>query len=408
MIKCIAWDLDDTIWYGTYDSNDSLKLNEDIIELVKYGYNNGLINVIVSKNHQDLIEPILKELNIEKYFVIYEISWKMKYISLRSIAERLNIGTDSILFIDVSEFELYQAKYYIPDINILNSRKIKEIKNILLNNKKEYDTNINRVELYKNLEERKKCERALSRKEFLSLCKIEFKCRKANLNDMLRITELSNRTNQFNSTSRRLTCEEVEEAIQKLDVYVCELSDIFGEYGVVGFAIIKQYEGYIHIQNLAISCRAEGKNVSISFINFIVREYKEYKRIVATFDKTEKNRKLHMLFLMAGFSDSQTVSYMELTRERILNERGQFLEVNSELQKIVRDTIEEISGVKIENTDDDLKQKYNIFFDSILFYNLIAEIETKFSVKIPVESIMPKDTYSINALTEHIANYINV
>lgn len=115
-----------------------------------------------------------------------------------------------------------------------------------------------------------------------------------------------------------------------------------------------------------------------------------------------------MLFLMAGFSDSQTVSYMELTRERILNERGQFLEVNSELQKIVRDTIEEISGVKIENTDDDLKQKYNIFFDSILFYNLIAEIETKFSVKIPVESIMPKDTYSINALTEHIANYINV
>ena len=328
MIKCIAWDLDDTIWYGTYDSNDSLKLNEDIIELVKYGYNNGLINVIVSKNHQDLIEPILKELNIEKYFVIYEISWKMKYISLRSIAERLNIGTDSILFIDDSEFELYQAKYYIPDINILNSRKIKEIKNILLNNKKEYDTNINRVELYKNLEERKKCERALSRKEFLSLCKIEFKCRKANLNDMLRITELSNRTNQFNSTSRRLTCEEVEEAIQKLDVYVCELSDIFGEYGVVGFAIIKQYEGYIHIQNLAISCRAEGKNVSISFINFIVREYKEYKRIVATFDKTEKNRKLHMLFLMAGFSDSQTVSYMELTRERILNERGQFLEVN--------------------------------------------------------------------------------
>ena len=80
MVKCIVFDLDNTIWNGTLDANDDVKLNENISEYIKSAFGKGVVLAIASKNNYEQAYNKIVELGIEKYFYKCYISWDVKYI----------------------------------------------------------------------------------------------------------------------------------------------------------------------------------------------------------------------------------------------------------------------------------------------------------------------------------------
>ena len=111
MVKCIVFDLDNTIWNGTLDANDNVELNEKIVEYIKKAFEKGIVLAIASKNNFEEAYKKIVELGIEKYFYKFYISWGDKYKSIKDLADKLNISLEHILFVDDSDIELSEALY---------------------------------------------------------------------------------------------------------------------------------------------------------------------------------------------------------------------------------------------------------------------------------------------------------
>ena len=122
-VKCIVWDLDNTLWDGVLveDGPEKLRLKPRIEQILKALDERGILHSIVSKNNHDEARGVLENLGVEKYFVCPQISWQPKSEGIASIARQLNIGTDTLLFVDDSEFELQQVKAVHPEVRVLNA-----------------------------------------------------------------------------------------------------------------------------------------------------------------------------------------------------------------------------------------------------------------------------------------------
>ena len=208
MVKCIVFDLDNTIWNGTLDANDDVKLNENISEYIKSAFGKGVVLAIASKNNYEQAYNKIVELGIEKYFYKCYISWDDKYKAIKDLANKLNISVEHMLFIDDSDIELSEALYYIPTLQVLNVKDIDLLKQYLNDDSVLTDEAKNRNKIYKILEERKKTEEQMSKEEFLKYCNIKISIDIAKKEEFYRINELLSRTNQMNLNNKILTVEE--------------------------------------------------------------------------------------------------------------------------------------------------------------------------------------------------------
>ena len=106
-IKCIAWDLDNTLWRGVIgdDGAENVVVDKSAIDLIERFDELGFIQTIVSKNTHEIAWAKIEELGIADYFVYPAINWQPKSVNLFQIVKKLNIGVDSVAFIDDSEFD---------------------------------------------------------------------------------------------------------------------------------------------------------------------------------------------------------------------------------------------------------------------------------------------------------------
>src|SRR3984957_13947918 len=128
-IKCVVWDLDNTLWDGILaeDGPGKLKLKPKIAEIMRMLDDRGILHSIASKNNQDEAMQVLKQFQIDEYFLCPQISWLPKSESVRTIAQQLNIGMDTLLFIDDSQFELEQVKAVWPEVRVLDAERYQEL-----------------------------------------------------------------------------------------------------------------------------------------------------------------------------------------------------------------------------------------------------------------------------------------
>ena len=118
-IKCIVWDLDNTIWDGTLTESKNVKLKHYIKDIIGELDARGILNSIASKNNYgDAVEK-LKEFGIYEYFLYPEINWNPKSSSIANIQKNLNIGIDTFMFIDDQQFELDEVKLFMMKLNVL-------------------------------------------------------------------------------------------------------------------------------------------------------------------------------------------------------------------------------------------------------------------------------------------------
>lgn len=399
MIKCVVWDLDNTLWDGTLDNNDNVQLKDGIKEILVKLYECGIPSVIASKNTFDFAYDKIKELEIEKYFLKMKISWNYKYKAIEGLAKELNISVDSILFIDDSEMELLECKTYLPDVNILNAKDYKKILELIKDGYSMPKDTFNRVEIYKIIQERKEMQRELTRDEFLEKCKIQIEIVEAEEKDYDRIVQLSERTNQFNLSCRKYTKDILKEADY---LFICKMKDIFGDYGTVAAMVLNSKKNKtIKVDFFAVSCKVEGRNIGKCMIEKLINFSKELnkEKIIASFKDNNKNNKLTALFVLYGFTlnnvkDAYVYNLMET------QDNNGFVEKID--NKIVQETKKIIEGLLEHELEinDTLKDKLT----SYMFLNLIVELEKVFGIEIGLNEVNIQKFNSIEKISEFINN----
>src|SRR5258706_14052724 len=115
-VKCLVWDLDNTLWGGRLLEDGEVPLAEPVRELIKLLDARGILQSIASKNDHDQAWAKLEQLGVAEYFILPHIGWTPKFESIRAIAAELNFAYATMAFVDDQATELASVSYYLPDV----------------------------------------------------------------------------------------------------------------------------------------------------------------------------------------------------------------------------------------------------------------------------------------------------
>lgn len=297
-VKCVVWDLDNTIWKGILgeDGIEGLEIQNDIVDIIKSLDSRGIINSISSKNDEDKAVEALKHFGIYDYFVCPMINWEMKSENIKIIAKTLDIGIDTFVFVDDSFFELNEVKINCLGIRICN---ITDINSYIKTSS--FDVPITeeskrRRQSYQDIALRNKalfeCKDDVT--SFLKSCNMNVRISRPTDDEMMRCYELLQRTNQLNLSGERLSLEQLNEIVcsDEFDCFRIRVDDRFGDYGLVGLAIFYIADKKdVVLKHFVFSCRAARKRIEQSFFEYMCEYYKDhgYENIILKCNITSKN-----------------------------------------------------------------------------------------------------------------------
>lgn len=313
-IKCVIWDLDNTLWDGICLEDPDVQLKPGITGVLEEIRSRGIVQSIASKNEPEALE-FVEKLGLKDYFVYPHVNWDPKEENIRRIVEILNVGFDAVAFIDDNPFERESVAAMLPEVRTYDAadyNTILEYPEMQLR----YDTPEarSRGKMYVDEAARQQREKEFEgRKEafLLSLGMTAFPCT-ATENDLGRICELVTRTNQFNSTGIRYSDSEIKTFFNSGDheFHIVSLVDKYGDYGRCGVALILKEPSAWNIEILLVSCRVAGRGLGTAFLSYLTDEARkagcEYLR--AKYIKTDRNRQIGLLYKIVGFDKDKKLS----------------------------------------------------------------------------------------------------
>lgn len=308
-VKCVVWDLDNTVWNGTLietDNPDELQLNDGIIDTIKALDERGIIQSIASKNDYDLAWSTVEKLGISDYFIYPQIHWNAKSGSLEQIAKSLNIGIDTFALIDDSAFERNQVQSALPQVRVYD---VTDVSKLL--SRAEFDVLItdeskNRRAMYKAEEKRNQLMQSADNGDtidFLRKCHLSIELFEPQTEDeKLRCYELLVRTNQLNLSGKKYTPEEYEDVLARENHtnFAFSCKDDFGSYGIVGFGQYRVENQQLIFTEFAMSCRVAGKYVESALFSSLL-EKENCEQGLFSVSKTKKNILLRNTLQSIGF-----------------------------------------------------------------------------------------------------------
>lgn len=252
-IKVVFWDLDDTLWKGTLAEGGQVELLENRAGIIRQLNQRGIVNSIVSKNDYETAKNVLEAMGLWEWFVFPNISFQPKGEMIKNALKNMNLREDNALFIDDNEFNLREAEFYNPKLNVLDAAACDALLEERLLLGKE-DGELVRLRQYKQMEKRHSAkELSSSNEKFLAESHIRVGLLPYGEEYFERICELTERTNQLNFTKNRMSAEELRGMLQSKE-YVTELvqaADDYGDYGIVGFYTLRGRE----LVHFVFSCR---------------------------------------------------------------------------------------------------------------------------------------------------------
>nr|MDQ3956917.1 HAD-IIIC family phosphatase [Actinomycetota bacterium] len=124
VVKCLVWDLDDTLWRGTLLEDPEVTVDPRAIEVVHELDRRGILNSIASRNDEALALARLREAGLDEYFLYPQINWNAKDVSVKAIAEALNVGTDALAFVDDQDFDRAEVAFTFPEVRCYSPRDL--------------------------------------------------------------------------------------------------------------------------------------------------------------------------------------------------------------------------------------------------------------------------------------------
>lgn len=330
--KAIIFDCDNTLWKGIIGedgiegidmspNSKSGKFYNLVQHIAVFLSKKGIIIGLCSKNNeQDVLDVLRNHKDMvlkEEHIVIKKINWIDKVNNLKAIASELNIGIDSLVFVDDSSFEINLIKEQIPEIKTIQvPNLILDYPNLILKNVYGFfnwslnSDDSKKTQMYKQQFERENSKNEYNTiEDYLASLEIEIKIIKNNTEYISRIAQLTQKTNQFNLTTLRYTESQIEYFTldHKYDVYAMFVKDKFGENGLTGVCITLKDENdpqNIIIDTLLMSCRIIGRNIEYVFINNIICDIvkNDFKTLSASYIPTNKNSQVEDYYDKLGFN----------------------------------------------------------------------------------------------------------
>jgi FkbH-like protein len=308
-VKCIVWDLDNTLWSGILveDGAEKLSLKPGITEVIQGLDRRGILHSIASKNNFDEAMAALKCHHLDEYFLHPQISWAPKSEAVKAIAQKLNIGIDTLMLVDDSDFELAEVQTACPTVMVLRADKYLEIPDLPACKVPETEEGTNRRKMYHQEAVRESAAASFAGDYFAFLrdCKIKVEIERLCAANLQRVHELTQRTNQMNFSGRRYERKLLEEiaGTRHLDTFVLDCRDRFGSYGIVGFSIVNAREPCM--TDLMFSCRIQGKRVEHAFLTYLLKKYIPVTRsdFWANYRKTPRNAPSGKVFQDIGMEE---------------------------------------------------------------------------------------------------------
>ncbi len=331
--KCLILDCDNTLWGGIIgeDGLDNIKLGADYpgscysefqMEVLQL-YNKGVIIALCSKNNEEDVWQVFKEhsnmILKKEHIAATQINWDDKSTNIRRLSEDLNIGLDSMVFVDDSDFEVNLIRELLPMVSVLHIPIAKmTMAKELLSQQGYFDSLTYSIEdrkrgaMYKAEAERKEIKKGFTTlDDYLKSLEMKVEISIADAISIPRIAQLTQKTNQFNLTTRRYTEADIKSFCDNdnIDVIYVKLKDKFGEYGIIGASIIRFDAGIAEIDSFLLSCRALGREVEVVFLQSILKYIRELKieKAVGLYLPTRKNMQTKDFYSNFGFEHDETM-----------------------------------------------------------------------------------------------------
>lgn len=307
--KCLILDCDNVLWGGTLveDGIENLQLGndfgreyQDFQRYILYLYNLGICICVCSKNSENEVRKVFQEhsgmILKENHIELFWVNWDSKAKGIRHIARQLNIGLDSIIFIDDSQNEINEVSALLPEVEcvLFNKRRIyTDLKLFLTDAISTYDVRV-RHDFYKNIGLRRKIEmNCSSEKDYALSLNTIVSFERTKQIEINRITELLFRANK-RTNGTRLTKMDIHNNLEN-DRYIhlsVIVSDKFSDLGLVGYICICDDI----IFSFVLSCRAMGRGIEAEMIKYA--KMNGAKSFI--FSKTGKNDGLYNMFIENG------------------------------------------------------------------------------------------------------------
>lgn len=300
--KCIVVDLDNTLWGGVVgeDGVEGVQIGADapgnaftaLQQELERLWRRGVLLAISSKNNpEDALavferrpEMVLKR----EHFAAHRINWEPKAANIVAIAQELNIGLDSLVFLDDNPVERAKVRAELPEVLTPELPVDPAQYRQALLELDVFDTlaltneDRRRNSLYVDQRARQELEssyaQAGSVEDYLAALQIEVEIAAVHAGTLPRVAQLTNKTNQFNLTTRRYSEAQITELLEAgAQVYAVRVLDRFGDNGLTGVAIIRPTDERIwEIDTLLLSCRVMGRGVETALLAFVLDQARQH------------------------------------------------------------------------------------------------------------------------------------
>lgn len=310
-VKCVVWDLDDTIWHGTLLEGDSLRLRDGIVDTIRTLDERGILHSAASRNEPEPALAALNDFGLADYFLVPQIGWGNKSESVARIADSLNINIDSLAFVDDQPFERDEVAHVHPSVLCLDAAMAPGMPDMAAFTP-EYVTpeSRRRRDMYRADLKRQQVEARFDgpAEDFLSSLNMEMTIAPAHEEDLQRAEELTVRTNQLNTSGETFDRDQLASFLDSPDhlLLIAELTDRYGSYGKIGLALIETGSKIWTIRLLLMSCRVMSRGVGVVLIQHIRDLARAHDvRLKARFVVNDRNRMMYVTYKLNAFKEVQ-------------------------------------------------------------------------------------------------------
>jgi FkbH-like protein len=328
--KCLILDCDDTLWGGTVGEVgiEGIELGTEYPGKAFHDFQNAVVRLaeqgvmvaLCSKNNlADVMEVLDNHPHCalrRRHLVSYRISWGDKERNIQAIVDELNIGMDAVVFIDDNPVECQRMRVLLPGLTVRAVPKQLSELPLLLDREGFFeklavtDEDRKRAQLYQAEAKRREATVNFANvEEFLASLQLKARIEIASEHKIARISQLTQRTNQFNVTVRRYSESEIARMMSSRDyaVFTLTASDRFGELGLIGVFIARHLDDKSAIvDTLLMSCRALGRRLEGEFVTCCIEDLDRRwnpSRWEAEYVRGRKNEQVAAFWSNFGFTE---------------------------------------------------------------------------------------------------------
>lgn len=357
-IKCLVLDCDNTLWGGIIgeDGLDGIKIGGGYPgssfvlfqqQILNFKHR-GIILALSTKNNEEDVINVFKNhpMMILKLsdITIIKANWDDKAANVSQIANELNIGLDSIVFVDDSKFECEWVSSKLPEVKVihLNEEPCFHINKLLdrgyFDSLTYLEEDNKKTERYKAEVLRKKLIKGSNTYEdYLKSLNLEVIIQKATNQSLERVAQLTQKTNQFNLSTKRYTLGQIDKMFKSnnYSIYTISANDNIADLGIIGAAIIFHDKNKSVVDSFMMSCRALGRGLEFAFLTYIIEELrlKEENIVEGIFIPTKKNQQTETFYQKNNFiiiKQSEEITTWKFNMlENKLNPYPKWIKLNS-------------------------------------------------------------------------------